>query len=67
MKDIALAVGALGAFLLYMAACIATLSCTILGYVVTVQAANWLLLIAEAIMAPLATVHGLGHIVGFWP
>ena len=38
----------------------------ITGMVVTVLSGNWLLLIAQVILPPLATIHGIGHIFGFW-
>ena len=38
----------------------------IVGMVVTVMSGNWLLLIAQVLLPPLATVHGIGHIFGFW-
>ena len=66
MKDILLGVVAILAFALYLASAAALIACGIAGYVVTIQAGNWLLLIAEAILPPLATIHGLGHFIGFW-
>ena len=38
----------------------------ITGMVVTVISGNWLLLIAQVLLPPLATVHGIGHVFGIW-
>jgi hypothetical protein len=55
-----------GAVLAWITFCVTLVAGWLTHIIVCIQQQEWLLLIAGAILAPIGTIHGIGHWFGAW-